>query len=101
LCRAATRPNNDAVAEVSQGPDNGKSRKPLPHRTRAVDFADLTDHRGSRLRYFGGYEFPVFFVMAETSPGMTGLGRLAGNKRYRRQTLRILREAGGAALDIL
>jgi hypothetical protein len=49
-CRAATRLNNDAVAQGSQGPENRKSRKHLPHRNRAVDFANAPAHVRSRLR---------------------------------------------------
>jgi hypothetical protein len=42
--RAATRLNNDAVAKASQGPQNRKSLKRLPHRTRTADFTNTPDH---------------------------------------------------------
>jgi hypothetical protein len=48
--RAATRLNNDAVAKASQGPQNRKSLKRLPHRTRTADFTNTPIHAGSRLR---------------------------------------------------
>jgi hypothetical protein len=42
--RAATRLNNDAVVDASQGPEVGKSRKSLPHRNRAVNFSSTALH---------------------------------------------------------
>jgi hypothetical protein len=39
-CHAATRLNNDADADGSQGLEHGKGRKPLPHCNRAEDHAN-------------------------------------------------------------
>jgi hypothetical protein len=44
--RAATRLNNDADTNASQGPRNGKSRKPLLHCTRAACHARAHGSRG-------------------------------------------------------
>jgi hypothetical protein len=51
-CRATTRLNNEAVADASQGPEHGKSRKPLPQLNRAVNFANAAEQIRSRLRDF-------------------------------------------------